>query len=72
LLNALSSLALSPYALAWGFFYFRRKKMNYKVELIVKVNEGHPRKWIIDAITDQLNDGEDVLEWDITEIEEST
>jgi hypothetical protein len=46
--------------------------MNYKVELIVKVNEGHPRKWIIDAITDQLNDGEDVLEWDITEIEDDS
>lgn len=27
-------------------------------------------RWIIDAITDQLYDGEEVLDWDITKIED--
>tara|TARA_R100000008_G_scaffold69071_1_gene46380 strand:+ start:459 stop:593 length:135 start_codon:yes stop_codon:yes gene_type:complete len=41
----------------------------YKVEMIVEV-EGHPRKWIPESIAEQLSDGEDILEWDIKEIEE--
>ena len=43
--------------------------MKYKVEMIVEVNEGHPRKWIPATIKEQLNDGEDILEWEIREIE---
>lgn len=41
----------------------------YKVEMIVEVNEGHPRKWIPETIEMGLEDGEEILEWDITEIE---
>ena len=48
--------------------------MKYKVEMIVEVNEGHlvflqSRKWIPESIQEQLNEGEDILEWDIKEIE---
>ena len=48
----------------------------FKVEMIIEVNEdaqgfiGHPRKWIPESIAEQLNEGEDILEWDIKEIED--
>ncbi len=42
----------------------------YKVEMIVEVNEGHPRKWIPDAVSAGLEDGEDILEWSIEEIDD--
>ncbi len=41
----------------------------YKVEMIVEVKEGHPRKWLPETIAEQLSDGEDILEWDIKELE---
>ena len=44
--------------------------MKYKVEMIVEINEGHPRKWIPESIEEQLTEGEDILEWSITEVEE--
>lgn len=40
----------------------------YKVEMIVEVKEGHPRKWIPETIAEQLSDGEDILELDIKEL----
>ena len=43
----------------------------YKIEMIVDINEGHPRKWIPETIAEQLNEGEDILEWDIKEIEDA-
>ena len=43
--------------------------MKYKVEMIVEVNEGNSR-WKIESIQEQLNEGEDILEWDIKEIED--
>jgi hypothetical protein len=42
----------------------------YKVEMIVEVKEGHPRKWLPETIAEQLCDGEDILEWDIKEVED--
>ena len=41
----------------------------YKVEMIIEVNEGHPRIWIPESIAEQLNEGEAILEWDIKEVE---
>lgn len=32
----------------------------YKIELVLTVNEGHPRKWLADAIYANLNEGEDI------------
>jgi hypothetical protein len=32
----------------------------YKVELVLTVNEGHPRKWLADAIYANLQEGEDI------------
>jgi len=45
--------------------------MKYKVEMTVEVKEGHPRKWIPESIAEQLSEGEDILEWNITEVEEN-
>ena len=42
----------------------------YKVEMIVEVNEGHPRKWIPEAVAMGLEDGENILEWSIEEVED--
>ena len=42
----------------------------YKVEMIVEVKEGHPRKWLPETVAGQLSDGEDILEWDIKEVED--
>ena len=41
----------------------------YKVEMIIEVNEGHPRKWLPEWIAEQLHEGEDILEYSIREIE---
>jgi len=51
----------------------KRKGMmpKYKVEMIVEVIEGHPRKWIADTVQMALEDGEDVLEWNVEEIEDA-
>lgn len=32
----------------------------YKVELVLRLNEGHPRKWLADAIYENLQEGEDI------------
>ena len=42
----------------------------YKVTMVIEVNEGHPRKWVADAISENLNDGEDILEIDFEELED--
>ena len=42
----------------------------YKIEMIIEVIDGHPRKWLPESIAEQLNDGEDILEWNIEEIED--
>jgi hypothetical protein len=44
----------------------------YKVEMILELTDyaGHPRKWLAESIAEQLNDGEDILEWNIEEIED--
>ncbi len=33
----------------------------YKVEMIVEVIDGHPRKWIAETVEMALEDGEDIL-----------
>ena len=43
----------------------------YKVEMIIEV-EGNPRKWLAESIAEQLDVGEDILEWDIKEIEDDS
>ncbi len=43
----------------------------YKVTLIMKVDGGHPRKWLPETITEQLLEPEeDLLEYNIEELEE--
>ena len=42
----------------------------YKIEMIVEVIVGHPRKWIAETVNDALTDGEDILEWSVEEIED--
>ncbi len=44
--------------------------MKYKIEIIIELKEGHPRKWIPETIAEQLNDGEYIWEWNIEEIED--
>jgi hypothetical protein len=41
----------------------------YKVTLVLELNEGHPRKWLSEAIWENLNDGEDILEIDYEELD---
>jgi len=41
----------------------------YKVTLVLELNEGHPRKWLGEAIWENLNDGEDILEIDYEELD---
>ena len=36
----------------------------YRVHLAIK-SDSHPRKWLIETINEALNDGEDILEWEI-------
>ena len=38
--------------------------------MIVEVNEGHPRKWIPETVASGLEEGEDILEWSIEEIDD--
>ena len=44
----------------------------YNVEMILELTDyaGHPRKWLPESIAEQLNDGEDILEWNFVSIEE--
>ena len=43
----------------------------YKIEMIIELKEGHPRKWIPQTIEDQLyQKGESILKLDIKEIED--
>lgn len=41
----------------------------YKVELVLTVNEGHPRKWLADAIYENLQEGEDIEDISIVEMQ---
>ena len=58
------------------YFYVPTGRINekrmttYKIEMIVEVNEGHPRKWIPETVAMGLEDGEDILEWSIEEVED--
>ena len=36
----------------------------YRVHLTLKVN-AHPWEWLIEGITNMLDDNEDILEWEI-------
>ena len=40
----------------------------YRITLIVRTSS-HPRKWIADVIDDCLNQGEELLDWDIQEVD---
>jgi hypothetical protein len=42
----------------------------YKIEMIIEVIDGHPRKWMCWDVIDALKDGEDILEWSVEEIED--
>ena len=42
----------------------------YKVTMILAVDEGHPRKWVADAISENLNDGEDILDIELEQVED--
>jgi len=43
----------------------------YRVSFDIVLNEGHPRKWVPDAICQGLENGEDIFNWDFQEIERS-
>ena len=42
----------------------------YKIHLTIK-SDTHPRKWLIEAVNEALNDDEDILEWEIESMEYS-
>ena len=44
----------------------------YKITMILEVAEGHPRKWVGDAIECNLNEGEDIIEIDCEELVDYT
>lgn len=44
----------------------------YRVTFEVTVNEGHPRKWVPDALTECLQPGEDIDNYVFEEIVEET
>ena len=39
----------------------------YRITIIVKTDT-HPRKWIADVINDALDNTEELIDWDIQEI----
>ena len=44
----------------------------FKVTMVIEVNEGHPRKWVADAISECLDLDEDILDIDFEELENYT
>lgn len=42
----------------------------YRVSFVLELEDdsSHPRKWVPEAIVDNLNQGEDVLEWEWVEV----
>ena len=42
--------------------------MEYKVTMSINADT-HPRKWLLECIYDNLNEGEDILEWEIEPME---
>lgn len=42
----------------------------YKVTMVLEVVDGHPRKWLADAIWENLNEGEDILELEIETLDD--
>ena len=42
----------------------------YRIHLTIK-SDTHPRKWLIEAVNEALNDDEDILEWEIESMEYS-
>jgi hypothetical protein len=42
----------------------------YRVSFDIVIENGHPRKWIPDAVYQGLEDGEDVFNWEFREIDE--
>ena len=42
---------------------------NYKVTLVIKANT-HPRKWLAESIEQALENDEDILEYEIVEVDE--
>ena len=45
----------------------------YKITMFLELNEdaGHPRKWVPEAIWDNLQDGEDIVEIQFDEVVDS-
>ena len=42
----------------------------YKVTLLMTLEDGsHPRKWIAETITDVLSPNEELLDWNVVEVE---
>ena len=41
----------------------------YKVSLVLKTNDSHPRKWLSETISEVLEDGEDLFDVEIVETE---
>lgn len=42
----------------------------YRVTFDITLNSGHPRKWIPDTVSQGLETGEDVTDWDFVELPE--
>jgi len=42
---------------------------DYQISVRVRVNERHPKEWIVDALYDNLDrkNQEDIIEWYVTE-----
>ena len=45
------------------------KMIDYQISVRVRVNERHPKEWIVDALYDNLDrkNQEDIIEWYVTE-----
>tara|TARA_B100001778_G_C18234755_1_gene470522 strand:- start:14 stop:151 length:138 start_codon:yes stop_codon:yes gene_type:complete len=41
----------------------------YLIQMVIET-DSHPRKWISEAISPNLHDDEDIVEYDITEVED--
>ena len=45
------------------------KMIDYQISVRIRVNERHPKEWIVDALYDNLDrkHQEDIIEWYVTE-----
>lgn len=44
----------------------------YRVTFDITLNSGHPRKWVPDAVSQGLEPGEDVTDWQFVELPEAS